>query len=189
MKTIVLPSLQHKIALLLLVLIVMTVMVFVFSSPYYEGIRCMARYTARISTVLFLIAIYQFIMSTANDTVNLYQSLVLLAVNHFIHFGFLAANVVVNKIDLVPIKLLGGFLAYLLILIFPFVSKSKIIKDKFYYIYFYYVGVVFLITYIARIRGNFEGASPSWLHYLGFIAIAIALVLMPIIKQRQIGKV
>ncbi|MFP4844383.1 hypothetical protein [Winogradskyella sp. PE311] len=81
-----------------------------------------------------------------------------------IHFGFLATNVYLNAIELVPIKLLGGCAAYLMIIVAPFkLHKLSFIKQL---IYFYYVSLVMILTYVARVKGDFEGAEPFWFHYL-----------------------
>ena len=53
---------------------------------------------------------------------------------------------------------------------------NKIKKIIFHFIYFYYVGIVMVITYLERIRGNFEGAEPELFHYIGLVSIIISLL-------------
>lgn len=127
MKSSFQPLLKKKIIALLSFLCIFSAVVFVFSSPFHESIRYLARYTARISAVIYLITMYHFVFNQSND--KFFDSLVLFATNHLIHFGFLAANVFLNNIALVPIKLLGGFLAYLLILFFPVYIKFRTVKS------------------------------------------------------------
>ncbi len=90
--------------------------------------------------------------------------LLLFAVLHVIHFGFLATNVILNNIPIVPVKLTGGALAYLMIVLAPLVLHK--LKLGWQLVYFYYVSLVMLITYVARAKGNFEGAEPFWFHYI-----------------------
>ena len=85
--------------------------------------------------------------------------------------AFLSASVYSNQIPIIPFKLAGGFLAYLGIVIYPFYVK-RIRPLSVHLIYFYYVGTVMAATFLARIRGEFEGAPESSFHYLGMLIIA-----------------
>lgn len=87
-----------------------------------------------------------------------------------IHFAFLSASVYSNQIPIVPFKLAGGFLAYLGIVIYPFYLK-RIRRLSVHLIYFYYVEIVTALTFLARIRGEFEGAPESSFHYLGMLTL------------------
>ena len=46
-------------------------------------------------------------------------------------------------------------------------------------IYFYYVGFVMAMTFLARIRGEFEGAPQSDFHYFGVLLIACFFLYSP----------
>ena len=132
-----------------------------------ETFRHAARYSGRLSAVVFLFTFYQFASSfpaRVEANTQLRNWLMLFAVLHVIHFGFLAANVYLNTVPLEVPKLAGGFLAYLMIVIAPF--KLHQLKFKFQLVYFYYVSLVMILTYVARIKGDFEGAEPFWFHYL-----------------------
>ena len=89
-----------------------------------------------------------------------------------IHFGFLAASVRLNNLPIVPVKLMGGFLAYGGILCYPFFIW-KIWKTASLLISFYYIGFVMAITFLARIRGKFIGADPEVFH---LISLSLVLV-------------
>ena len=65
---------------------------------------------------------------------------------HVIHFGFLAASVKLNDLPIVPIKVIGGFLAYVGLLCYPFFI-GNIRKITFPLMYFYYVGFVMAMTF------------------------------------------
>lgn len=140
-----------------------------------ETFRYSARYSGRLSAVVFLFAFYSYAMAfpkslkESKEARNLIQ---LFAVVHVIHFGFLTTNIYLNDIPLVPLKLLGGALAYLMIVLAPFVLHK--IKTSFQLVYFYYVSIVMIVTYVARVKGDFEGAEPYWLHFamLGVFGIA-----------------
>jgi peptidoglycan/LPS O-acetylase OafA/YrhL len=109
-------------------------------------------------------------------------ALVVFAVMHFIHLGFVAMNVHFNAIHVVPAKLAGGALAYAMILIYPFAYRRLQEKRVLHLVYFGYVGLVMVITIVARIRGEFEGAEPSLFHSVGLAAV----VLVWLIHRRSV---
>jgi hypothetical protein len=92
---------------------------------------------------------------------------------HLIHFGFLAASVELNDLPIVPIKVIGGFLAYVGILCYPFFI-GNIRKIASHLMYFYYVGFVMAMTFLARIRGEFVGANPEVFHFIGLGIVLIS---------------
>ena len=64
---------------------------------------------------------------------------------------------------MIPVKVIGGVLAYLMIVLAPlYLHKLKL---SWQLVYFYYVSFVMLMTYVGRIQGDFEGAEPFWFHY------------------------
>ncbi len=145
----------------------------VFIGSYYfypelnETFKYAARYSGRISLLVFLYCFYSYTFSfpkPISKNVELGNFIKLFAILHIIHFGFLATNIYLNNIELVPIKLLGGFIAYLMIVIAPFILHKVTFKIQL--LYFYYVTLVMIITYVARIKGDFEGAEPFWFHYV-----------------------
>ncbi len=132
-----------------------------------EAFRHAARYSGRLSALVFIGTFYVFASShpkPIKENPWLVNLLSLFAVLHLIHFGFLATNVYLNDIPLVPVKLTGGALAYLMIVAAPFILSR--LKLAFQLTYFYYVSIVMIITYVARIKGDFEGAEPFCFHYL-----------------------
>ena len=143
--------------------------------------RLSARYTGRISFGLYLVMFYYFIKekSSGNSLQNTYSWGVVFCFLHIIHFIFLAASVYYNELPIIPFKLVGGFLAYIAIVIYPFYT-NKINRLSIHLIYFYYVGIVMAMTFLARIRGEFEGAPQSTFHYFGMLLIAIFFLYCPI---------
>ena len=89
---------------------------------------------------------------------------------HIIHFSFLAASVGLNNLPIVPVKLMGGFLAYGGIFCYPFF----IWKIASLLISFYYVGFVMAMTFLARIRGAFVGADPEVFHFIGLGIVLVS---------------
>lgn len=142
-----------------------------------ETFRYAARYSGRLSAFVFLICFYLFASkypSAFKQGSPLRNWLTLFAALHVIHFGFLATNVYLNTIPLEAPKLAGGAVAYAMIVAAPFALEK--LKPKVQSIYFYYVTLVMTLTYVARIKGDFQGADPFWFHYVmagTFIASAL----------------
>jgi hypothetical protein len=168
---------KNKTWLYLLLLIEICIFVFAYFTQFSinETFRISARFSARLSAVVYLYSFGQFIFG---KEAGLKTAVFLFAIVHFIHFGFLATNVFLNQIELIPYKLAGGFLAYCMILLFPFYIEK--LPKWASIIYFYYVGIVFIITYLSRIKGLFPGATPSIFHYIGLGAILLCFVAYPV---------
>lgn len=101
------------------------------------------------------------------ENIELRNSMFLFAALHLIHFGFLATNIYLNEIELVPVRLIGGILAYLMIVLAPF--QLYRLRTPFQLVYFYYVSFVMIMTYVARAKGDFEGAAPNWFHFVALV--------------------
>ena len=92
---------------------------------------------------------------------------------HIIHFGFLAPSIRINDLPIVPIKVIGGFLAYVGILCYVFFI-GRIRKIVFHLMYFYYVDFVIAMTFLARIRGEFVSADPEVFRFIGLDIVLIS---------------
>lgn len=138
-----------------------------------ETFRYAARYSGRLSALVFLWTFYQYAASFSiplAENSQLRNWILLFAVLHLIHFGFLATNVYRNNIPLEAVKVAGGALAYLMIVFAPFVLHRLNVKLQL--VYFYYVSLVMTLTNVARAKGDFVGAEPFWFHYVS-IAVFI----------------
>ena len=118
--------------------------------------RYSARYSGRVSLIIYLYCFHLFYQSTlTNGSLKRLKEMVyIFGVLHLIHFCFLALSVYLNDLPIIPVKVTGGALAYLMIILYPFVI-NKIKKRSYHLIYFYYVGIVMLLTYVSRIKGDF----------------------------------
>jgi len=139
--------------------------------------RYSARYSGRLSLIIYLYCFYKFYRAFLNsDNLKRVKDLVFIfGVLHVIHFGFLALSVHLNNLPIIPVKITGGALAYLMIIIYPFIIE-KIKKHIYHLIYFYYVGIVMLMTYVARIKGDFEGAEPEIFHKIAFVFLILVFL-------------
>ena len=142
-----------------------------------ETFRYSARYSGRLSLIVYLYCFYVFSKEFEGNKYNKTKKVVLLfSVLHLIHFIYLAFSVWLNELPIIPYKLLGGFIAYILIIIYPLLI-DKIKKTIYHIIYFYYVGIVIAVTYLARIKGEFVGAPTELFHYFGFSIVILIFIL------------
>jgi len=142
-----------------------------------ETFRYSARYSGRLSLIVYLYCFYVFSREFERNKYNKTKKVVLLfSVLHLIHFIYLAFSVWLNELPIIPYKLLGGFIAYILIIIYPFLI-DKIKKTIYHIVYFYYVGIVMAVTYLARIKGEFVGAPTELFHYFGFTIVILIFIL------------
>lgn len=151
-----------------------TLVVYYTHDQWGDVFRYAARYSGRFSFVIYLLCFFSF-LTEFKQSFPLIQTkkwMHAFALMHLIHFGFLAMSVYLNDLPIVPIKLTGGFLAYQAIIFYPFFIE-KIKWNGFHFIYFYYVGFVMAMTFLARIRGDFEGADPSIFHYIGLVTVGV----------------
>ena len=150
---------------------------YVVAENWGEIFRLSARYSGRLSLVVYLICFYQFTFSflKKKSEKKLKDSIIVFCFLHYIHFIYLTLAVYLNNIPIIPARLAGGFIAYLMILIYPFII-SKIRKIIYHLIYFYYVGIVMAVTILGRVRGNFEGAEPEFFHYVGLASVILGFI-------------
>lgn len=166
---------SKRLGQLLVLGILIEVVILLYSNLITENtpelFKYAARYSGRFSLFVFLIAFYFYTFSKKLQLTNFIK---LFALVHLIHFGFLATNIYLNEITLEVPKLIGGALAYIMIVIAPF--KLDTLSTKWQLVYFYYVSFVMIMTYIARIKGDFEGAEPFWFHYAVLITIILCCI-------------
>jgi len=142
-----------------------------------ETFRYSARYSGRLSLIVYLYCFYVFSREFEGNKYNKTKKVVLLfSVLHLIHFIYLAFSVWLNELPIIPYKLLGGFIAYVLIIIYPWLI-DKLKKTIYHIVYFYYVGIVMAVTYLARIKGEFVGAPTELFHYFGFSIVILIFIL------------
>ena len=98
---------------------------------------------------------------------------------HLVHLGFLAANVIGNEVGLVPVKVLGGALAYGMILVYPFVMRRLPRASWWHPFHFYYVGFVMLMTFIARVKGDLK------VQRLNVFSVAIGLLCVTFVASMR----
>tara|TARA_Y100000287_G_scaffold66114_1_gene52180 strand:- start:503 stop:1060 length:558 start_codon:yes stop_codon:yes gene_type:complete len=157
---------------LILILVLMSLL-----TDVNEIFRYAARFSGRFSFSLYLLSVLSFLKYyTKNQSIMFTRKVLgIFSLIHLIHFYFLATSIYLNSIPIIPYRLAGGFIAYLMIIIYPFYI-NKINNKILHFIYFYYVGFIMVMTYISRIKGQFKGAEPEMFHYLAITFLIITLI-------------
>ena len=92
------------------------------AETWAEGVRQAARYSGRFSFVVFLSGVWMHFQARNESQVDRQWWLAvatLFAWVHAIHLGFVGLNVSKNEVELVLTKLIGGGLAYAMVLLHP----------------------------------------------------------------------
>jgi hypothetical protein len=98
------------------------------------------------------------------------------ALHHYFHLLCIFLYIQSADIQLIPVRLAGGALAYLLIAVLPMLYAKDVQarwKRPLRFLYLYWVWFVLLMTYVARLRGDFPNAGGEQMEYIVFTAILI----------------
>lgn len=153
-----------------------------------EFFRHAARYSGRASFLAFMLVMVLAgleLRSGRNDLHRVRGAALAFALMHFIHLGLLIMNVLENGIVLVPYRLVGGALAYAMILVYPFMIGRLHARSWVHPVFFLYVGAIMIITFLSQINGGFEGVNASWVHYAGSATVLVGLALFGLVFVRH----
>lgn len=153
-----------------------------------EALQALTRFSGRASLFIFsLIFLFQDHQFTKIKSILSSKYYLVFAIAHGIHLIELLTYVYLSGIPLVPIRLAGGFLAYLLIFIMPWIEiqfqQAKITSKQFSFltlIYLYYVWLIFFMTYLPRVQGTLPNAGGSYTEHvilLGWVSLMLGLKL------------
>ena len=175
----IMETILIKKGFVLAVLMEISLFIFLYSfePEINEVFRYAARYSGRLSLVMYLLCFFLYKeASLKNKSLDITKkALGIFATMHVIHFIFLAFSMYLNEVPIIPTRMAGGFIAYLMVVVYPFYI-NKINRKVYHLIYFYYVGFVMLMTYISRIRGQFVGANPEIFHFIAMGVLILCLV-------------
>jgi len=105
------------------------------------------------------------------------------AVAHGIHLIELLSYVYLAGVELVPYRVAGGFVAYSLVFAMPWIQMKHraghIMTKNFIrisWLYGYYVWLIFFMTYLGRLKGQFQNATPEIEHKIGMALVVILFI-------------
>lgn len=156
-----------------------------------ESLQAVTRFSGRASLAIFsLIFLFQNHRYLNVRSILSERYFSIFAIAHGIHLIQLLTYVYASGNELIPVRLAGGFLAYLLIFIMPFAQhlfeQNKISIKQFStltLIYLYYVWFVFFMSYLPRVRGTLPDVGGS---YAEFVVLLAWVSLMMGVKLQSI---
>jgi hypothetical protein len=161
-----------------------------------HGLQATTRFSGRLSLALFTFIFLfhprrkEFLWSILSTSYFL-----IFAIVHGIHLAELLSYVMLSGIQLVPMRVAGGFLAYALIFAMPLLQyrmdQKKLSEERFRqisYVYLFYVWFVFFMTYLSRVQGTFPNAGGSYGEHvalMAFVNIILGLKIVQIFTRPQ----
>ena len=161
-----------------------------------EALQALTRFSGRTSLSIFsLIFLFQNHTYIKAKSILSEKYFLIFAIAHGVHLVELLSYVYVSGIPLVPIRLAGGFLAYLIIFAMPWIeslsNQSKISERQFSMItlfYLYYVWFIFFMTYISRVEGTFPNGGGTYFEHvtlLGWVALMLGIKLSEMFRKKR----
>jgi len=160
-----------------------------------ETLQAVTRFSGRVSLAIFsMIFLFQNHrhLNVKNILSEKYFSI--FAIAHGIHLIQLLSFVYLSGNELIPVRLAGGFLAYVLIFIMPYAQhifeQNKLTLKQFStltLIYLYYVWFVFFMSYLPRVRGelpNVGGSYSEFVVLLAWVSLMMGVKLQTIIMNK-----
>ena len=143
-----------------------------------ETLQAVTRFSGRASLAIFsLIFLFQNHRYINVKSILSEKYFSIFAIAHGIHLIQLLSFIYLSGIELIPIRLAGGFLAYSLIFIMPYAKHqfelNKISPKQFSaltLIYLYYVWFIFFMSYLPRVRGTLPNVGGSYTEFVVLLA-------------------
>jgi hypothetical protein len=178
--------------LLELIIITAAVLMHGFSQT---ALQTATRFSGRLSLFLFSAI---FLMHNKPATLHAWFSekfYLLFAIVHGIHLIELLAYVYSTGVELIPVRVLGGSLAYGFIFLMPVLSNysraGKITMKQFFKIeaiFLYYIWLVFFLTYLPRVQGKLPSAGGTYAEHvalLGWVSTMLGIKLTSLIQFQR----
>lgn len=160
-----------------------------------ETLQAVTRFSGRVSLAIFsLIFLFQNQRHINVRAILSEKYFSIFAIAHGIHLIQLLTFIYLSGNELIPLRLAGGFLAYILIFIMPFAQRmfelNKISQKQFSVltlIYLYYVWFIFFMSYLPRVRGelpNVGGSYSEFIVLLAWVSLMMGMKLQGILMSK-----
>ena len=178
--------------LLELVIIVISIIMNGFT---LSALQTTTRFSGRLSLFLF-----SLIFLLHNRPITLHQWLsdkfyLLFAIVHGIHLIELLAYVTLAEVKLIPIRVAGGFLAYVFIFLMPifsnFAHSGKMTRKRFVTfetVFLYFTWLIFFLTYLPRVQGKLPSAGGTYAEHvalLGWVSTMLGIKLTSMLQFQR----
>jgi len=161
-----------------------------------ESLQAVTRFSGRVSLLIFsLIFLFQNHKHLNVKTILSEKYFLIFAITHGIHLAELLTFIYISGNPLIPLRLAGGFLAYVLIFVMPYVQslfeRNKISPSAFSsltLIYLYYVWFIFFMSYLPRVRGtlpNVGGSYSEFVMLLAWVSLIMGIKLQSLFMAKK----
>lgn len=148
------------------------------------ALQTATRFSGRLSFLFFSLMLLTAHRSDANQFVS-GKPYLLFAIVHGIHLIELLCYVYLSQRDLIPVRLLGGFVAYLFIFVMPLLAMQyesgkmrERIFIRFEITFYCYIWFIFFMSYLPRIMGKMPEAGGNFYEHMTlFIWVWLLLVI------------
>lgn len=160
-----------------------------------ESLQAVTRFSGRVSLAIFsLIFLFQNHRYLNVNKILSEKYFAIFAIAHGIHLIQLLSFVFLSDNVLIPIRLLGGFFAYVFIFVMPFAQhlfeQNKLSPKHFStltLIYLYYVWFIFFMSYLPRVWGelpNVGGSFSEFVVLLAWVSLMMGMKLQRILLNK-----
>jgi hypothetical protein len=186
---------SRKIIALFVGLEIVIIIIVLLSDGYsLAALQTITRFSGRLSlfvfSVIFLLYNKPAITAWLSDRFYL-----LFAIVHGIHLAELLLFVLLSGIELVTLRIAGGFLAYVLIFampVFQYYRDAARMNERIFStletIFVYYVWLIFFLTYLARVQGMVPLAGGTFGEHvalLGWTSTMLGMKLAALIQFKH----
>jgi hypothetical protein len=161
-----------------------------------EGLQLTTRFSGRFSLLIFS---FIFLLHPSDKpALRFYFSehyFLIFAIGHGIHLVELLTYVSLAGIELVPYRVAGGFLAYSFIFIMPWLQvkarRGEMTPKRISKLslgYQFYVWLIFFMTYLARVNGDFPKAGDNrslQVALMGWVCIMMGIKVYQLIRKKK----
>jgi hypothetical protein len=162
-----------------------------------ETLQAVTRFSGRVSLGIFsLIFLFQTHRFVKLKNILSEKYFLIFAITHGIHLLQLLTYVFLSGNELIPLRLAGGFVAYALIFVMPYIQQlaaSGRINEshlkRMNLIYLYYVWFIFFMTYYPRVSGslsNVGGTYKEFVILLAWVMFMLGIKISSLIKHKSI---
>jgi len=168
--------------------IALEILILLFSIASQGGVTLEALHaTTRFSGRLSLIAFSFILLTRGNQAATGWVSdkpFLLFATLHGIHLVELLSYVTWSGTPLIPIRLLGGMLAYAFIFLMPLLNArlTELKMKRIEIAFFSYVWLIFFLTYLPRVLGKLPNVGGTFTEHVILFSWVILLGLFEIVS-------
>jgi hypothetical protein len=160
-----------------------------------ETLQAVTRFSGRVSLAIFsLIFLFQNHRIVKLKNILSEKYFLIFALAHGIHLLQLLTYVFLSGNELIPLRLAGGFVAYALIFVMPYIQHLVVMKrideshlKRINLIYLYYLWFVFFMTYYPRVSGSLPhvgGTYKEFVILLAWVMFMLGIKISTLLKHK-----